>query len=184
MSERACLSSERECNEKAMEEVTIEELNEVGKDDFVDILGSIYETSPWVAERAFPERPFASADELQQTMARVVHEATAEEQLALLRAHPNLGEQTEMTDASEAEQAAAGLDQLTPEQYETFNRLNETYEEQFGFPFIMAVKNQTPAVIREAMERRIEHSESEEFTTALEEVHEIAELRIEELVTG
>lgn len=165
-----------------MDELTIDELNEVGNDDFVDILGSIYETSPWVAERAFPEQPFASADELQQTMERVVREATNEEKLALLRAHPNLGEQTEMTDASKSEQAAAGLDQLTPEQYEAFERLNETYEEKFEFPFIMAVKNQTPTAIREAMERRIEHSNSEEFATALEEVHKIAELRIEELV--
>lgn len=167
-----------------MDDVTIEELNELSEDEFVDVLGSIYETSPWVAERAVTERPFASLDDLCETMRSVVDAATDDEQLALLRAHPNLGEQTEMTDASEKEQSSAGLDDLSPGQYETFQRLNETYEETFGFPFIMAVKEESPDTIQQAMEDRIDHSQSEEFETALAEVHTIARFRLEDLVTS
>ena len=167
-----------------MKELTVAELNEVDSETFVDILGEIYETSPWVAERASEARPFDSVDEIQETMKRVVQNATREKKLELLRAHPDLGERTEMTDASKKEQASAGLDQLSEEQYEAFQRLNEQYREKFGFPFIMAVKNESTEVIREAMERRVEQSNSAEFQTAIEEVHTIARFRLEELLTS
>ena len=167
-----------------MKELTVAELNEVDSEIFVDILGEIYETSPWVAERASEARPFDSVDEIQETMKRVVRSATREKKLELLRAHPDLGERTEMTDASKKEQASAGLDQLSEEQYEAFQRLNEQYREKFGFPFIMAVKNESTEVIREAMEQRVEQSNSAEFQTAIEEVHTIARFRLEELLTS
>ena len=167
-----------------MKELTVAELNEVDSETFVDTLGGIYETSPWVAERASEARPFDSVDEIQETMKRVVQNATREKKLELLRAHPDLGERTKMTDASKKEQASAGLDQLSEEQYEAFQRLNEQYREKFGFPFIMAVKNESTEVIREAMERRVEQSNSAEFQTAIEEVHTIARFRLEELLTS
>jgi 2-oxo-4-hydroxy-4-carboxy-5-ureidoimidazoline decarboxylase len=89
-----------------------------------------------------------------------------------------------MTEESQEEQASAGLDQLDSDQYETFQRLNETYRDEFGFPFIMAVKGESPGAIRNAMENRIEHSQSEEFRTALDEVNTIAELRLTELIAS
>lgn len=161
---------------------TIEELNRVDEATFVETLGGVYEASPWVCERARSERPFSSRGDLQEAMERSVREASRETKLELLRAHPDLGEQTEMTEESREEQASAGLDQLTPDQYEAFQRLNEEYRDTFGFPFIMAVRDESPDVIRDAMEERITHSQSEEFQTALNEVHEIAKLRLEELV--
>ena len=166
-----------------MSEHTIEELNRADRETFVDVLNGVYERSPWVAERASSERPFSSVDDLRETMASVVRDASREEKLRLLRAHPDLGEGTELTEASKQEQAAAGLDQLSPDQYEAFQRLNETYREKFEFPFIMAVREESPAAIREAMDERTEHTESEEFRTALDEVDEIARLRLEELLT-
>jgi 2-oxo-4-hydroxy-4-carboxy-5-ureidoimidazoline decarboxylase len=118
-------------------------------------------------------------------MVTVVENASREAKLALLRAHPDLGDQTEMTDESEKEQASAGLDRLSPEQYDAFERLNDQYRDRFGFPFIMAVKGADPDAIQAAMERRVEHTESEEFRTALDQVHEIARLRLEDrLSTG
>lgn len=159
---------------------TLEELNRVDATVFVDVLGDTYESSPWVAEQAASDRPFSSVDDLRERMATVVREATQERKLELLCAHPDLGEQTEMTDASKAEQASAGLDELSPAQYETFQRLNETYRDRFGFPFIMAVKGATPDEIQSAMETRVENTEAEEFQTALAEVHEIARLRLED----
>jgi 2-oxo-4-hydroxy-4-carboxy-5-ureidoimidazoline decarboxylase len=163
-----------------MSELTIETLNRTDRETFVDALGDVYEHSPWVAERARSERPFDSVDELHDAMARAVRDASRERKLGLLRAHPDLGDRTEMTDASEEEQAAAGLDQLSREQYEAFQRLNERYRDAFGFPFIMAVRGESPEAIRTAMEQRVEHSESEEFRTALDEVHTIARLRLDE----
>jgi 2-oxo-4-hydroxy-4-carboxy-5-ureidoimidazoline decarboxylase len=165
-----------------MNQVELTAINHAERGEFIDLLGDIYEESPWVANQCVAERPFASVAELRETMRRTVEDATHDEQLALLRAHPDLGEQTEMTDASESEQAAAGLDELGPEQYETFQRLNDRYREQFGFPFIMAVKNETPDTIQAAMERRVDHSEEAEFQAAMDEVHKIAELRLDEMV--
>ncbi|MFA1612551.1 2-oxo-4-hydroxy-4-carboxy-5-ureidoimidazoline decarboxylase [Halobellus rubicundus] len=166
-----------------MDHLTLEELNDADGKTFVEILGGVYESSPWVAERARADRPFSSVDALHDRLSRAVEDASRERKLDLLRAHPDLGEQTEMTDTSEQEQASAGLDELSPEQYETFQRLNETYRERFGFPFIMAVRGASPDAIQAAMERRIENSEAEEFRTALEQVHEIARLRLEELLS-
>ncbi|GAB7011701.1 2-oxo-4-hydroxy-4-carboxy-5-ureidoimidazoline decarboxylase [Halorubrum trueperi] len=165
-----------------MSERAIEDVNRSDRESFVDLLGSVYEHSPWVAERAWSDRPFESVDDLHGTMKRVVEDADRERKLELLRAHPDLGEQTEMTDASVEEQASAGLDQLTPEQYEAFQRLNERYRDTFGFPFIMAVRDESPDAIRTAMEKRVAHSRPEEFRTAIGEVHTIARLRLDEIL--
>ena len=163
-----------------MSELTIEELNQADRETFTDLLASVYEHSPWVAEQAWSDRPFESVGDLHGTMKRVVENADRESRLELLRAHPDLGERTEMTDASVEEQASAGLDQLTPEQYEAFQRLNERYRDDFGFPFIMAVRGESPDAIRAAMEERVDHSRPEEFRTAIDEVHTIARLRLDE----
>jgi 2-oxo-4-hydroxy-4-carboxy-5-ureidoimidazoline decarboxylase len=167
-----------------MTERPLEQLNQAEKRTFVDVLGSIYENSPWVAARSWSERPFSSVGELQETMERTVEDASREKKLELLRAHPDLGENTEMTDASKEEQASAGLDDLSPELYDAFQRLNEEYQSKFGFPFIMSVKDERAEVIKEAMEGRVENSKSDEFRTALNEVHEIAEIRLEELLNS
>ncbi|ELZ04917.1 Uricase [Natrialba chahannaoensis JCM 10990] len=167
-----------------MSNYSLEQLNQANRQTFIEYLSDVYEESPWVAERAWTNHPFSGVDELQQTMERVVEEASGETQLELLRAHPDLGENTEMTDASEQEQASAGLDQLDPELYNTFQRLNQTYQEQFDFPFIMAVKDENPESIRREMEGRIENTPPKEFRTALDEVHKIAQLRLEELLAS
>jgi 2-oxo-4-hydroxy-4-carboxy-5-ureidoimidazoline decarboxylase len=164
-----------------MAELTLDTLNQADDERFVAELGGIYEHSPWVAERVTSERPFDSVEALQTAMQTAVDDASREQKLELLRAHPDLGDQTGITDASQEEQASAGLDDLSPEMYEAFQRLNDRYREQFGFPFIMAVKDESPAAIKQAMERRVDHSETEEFQTALEQVHRIAQFRLDDL---
>jgi len=159
---------------------TIADLNGLDDEAFVDELRGIYEHSPWVAERVVSARPFDTVSDLHTEMAQAVREATEAKQLELLRAHPDLGERTEMTDASEAEQSSAGLDELSHEQYEAFQRLNERYREQFEFPFIMAVEGASPDEIQAAMEARVDNDEPTEFRTALEQVHEIARRRLDD----
>lgn len=165
-----------------MSKLTTAELNRLGADAFVETFGGVYEKSPWVAERAWQDRPFESVEDLHESMVDAVRNASRERKVELLRAHPDLGARTEMTDTSEREQSSAGLDRLSQEQYEAFQRLNETYRERFGIPFIMAVAGESPDAIREEMEERLENSASAEFHTALEQVHRIAWLRLTELV--
>src|SRR4051812_36931638 len=120
--------------------MTLAELNACDRTGFVDTLGSVFEASPWVAERTWPERPFAGVDQLHAAMVHTVDRATEEEQLRLLRAHPDLGTRLRMSDASVSEQAGAGLDRLAAGEFETLQRLNVAYREKFGFPFLFAVK--------------------------------------------
>ncbi|WP_182021680.1 2-oxo-4-hydroxy-4-carboxy-5-ureidoimidazoline decarboxylase [Haloquadratum walsbyi] len=164
-----------------MKHKSIEELNNSEKNEFVELLSDVYEESAWVAEQVHSKRPFSSVQALNDAMRDTVDSASRDTQLELLRAHPDLGEQTEMTDASETEQASAGLTDLSPAQYDTFQQLNNQYREKFGFPFIMAVKNKSPEVIQTAMEDRVEHERDQEFETALSQVHEIAKLRLQEI---
>lgn len=142
---------------------------------------ALFEHSPWVEQRA-DARPF-SGDRHADLMA-VLHEATADEQLALIRAHPELAGKAAidrtLTQASAAEQASAGLDRLTPEEYERFHALNAAYRERFGFPFIICVRLTDKAGILAAMERRLGNTREEEIATALAQIGEIVRLRLQD----
>ena len=158
----------------------IEALNRLALPDFVERLGWIFEDSPWVAARAWKHRPFASVDALHAAMAVEVEDAGADEQLALLRAHPDLGARARMSAASAGEQSGAGLDSLTLVEFEELARLNHAYRERFGFPFLFAVKGSTKHDILKALRRRVAADRETEFRTALEQVFRIARFRLED----
>lgn len=143
---------------------------------------ALFEHSPWVEERA-DARP-SSGDRHADLMA-VLHDATPAEQLALIRAHPELAGKAAidgtLTQASAAEQASAGLDRLTPAEYERFHALNTAYKARFDFPFIICVRLTDKAGILAAMERRLENDRDAEIATALQQIGEIVRLRLEDL---
>ena len=160
------------------------ELNALDRDAFVEALGWIFEGSPWVVERTWPRRPFASLDALHEATIDVVRQASEPEQLALLRAHPDLGTRTRMGDASTGEQHAAGFDRLDMDQYEQLQRLNGEYRRRYGFPFLFAVKGSTKADALTALEARIRRSRDEELAEALRQVARIARFRLEDVIRG
>jgi len=152
--------------------------------DFVQQFGGVYEHSPWVAERAAPHvGRSADYDQIAELMADCVDNASREQQLALLCAHPDLAGKAQvagkLTAESNAEQASAGLEQCTPEEFERFQILNEQYREKFGIPFIMAVRDSSRAAILANFERRLKNDYEMEFETALIEIHTIARLRLQ-----
>ncbi len=110
------------------------------RDGFVRAYGHLFEHSPWVVERAWQQRPFADEAALHAALMRVVDKASEAEQLALIRAHPELGTGVALTADSEAEQTGAGLKRLSPEEFARFTALNAAYREKFGFPFIICVR--------------------------------------------
>jgi 2-oxo-4-hydroxy-4-carboxy-5-ureidoimidazoline decarboxylase len=142
-------------------------------------VSALFEHSPWVEERA-DSRP-SSGDRHADLMA-VVRDSTPEEQLALIRAHPELAGKAavdgRLTEASAAEQAGAGLDRLTRAEFDRFHALNAAYAEKFGFPFIICVRLTDKAGILEAMERRLANDRETEIATALREIGEIVRLRL------
>ena len=162
--------------------VTLAELNACSQPRFVETLGSIFEDSPWVAERAWPARPFASVDDLHRAMTAAMDQATRDERLALLRAHPDLGTRARMSDASVGEQQGAGLHRLMPEEFDRLQRLNLAYREKFGFPFLFAVKGSTKHDVLAALERRLSAHPEDEFEEALRQVRRIAMFRLQEML--
>ncbi len=164
--------------------MTLAELNAADRAAFVRTLGWIFERSPWVAERAWERGPFESIDDLHATMTAVVEEAAEEEQLALLRAHPDLGTRARISEASTGEQRGAGLDRLAPDEFERLQRLNAQYRDTFGFPFLFAVKGATKDDVLRALDARVGRPKREEFAEALRQVYKIARFRLEELQRG
>lgn len=158
---------------------TIDDLNTCDRARFVGALGWIFEESPWVAEQAWERRPFAGVDELYAAMTSIVAAARPDEQVALLRAHPDLGARVRMSRASTSEQAGAGLDRLTDEQFEQLQRLNAAYREKFGYPFLLAVTGRTPHQILDALAHRLRADPREELAEALRQVYRIARIRLE-----
>jgi 2-oxo-4-hydroxy-4-carboxy-5-ureidoimidazoline decarboxylase len=163
--------------------ITIEGLNSLDREDFVDALGWVFENSPWVAENAWSGRPYATAEQLHGAMVAEVEAASWEQQLALLRAHPDLGTRMKVSAASAAEQGGAGLDRLTPQEFEELQRLNKAYRAKFGFPFLFAVKGSSKQDILRAFRQRLESTKEQERAEALRQVYRIAQFRIEESVT-
>ena len=161
--------------------MTLSELNATDRSSFVSALGWIFETSPWVAEQAWEKKPFATVDALHDAMASAVSAASAAEQLALLRAHPDLGTRARMSDASSREQENAGLDALTRDELDRLVKLNAAYRKKFGFPFLYAVKGSTKHVILAALERRLLSTRDAEHEEALRQVYRIARFRLEEM---
>jgi len=164
--------------------MTIAELNLLDQAGFIQAVGWIFEDSPWVAERAFHARPFASLDALHGIMAEKVENATFAERLALLKAHPDLGARARLSPASTSEQAGVGLDRLTPSEFEQLQRLNAAYRTRFGFPFLLAVKDSTTHDILRALQARMESAPEDEFREALRQVYRIARFRLEGLITS
>lgn len=161
---------------------TITELNEMSQKAFVEALGEVFEHTPKIAEQTWYQRPFADLTELHQKMKDVVNAMNEQEQLALIRAHPDLGSKTKMAEASVKEQAGVGLNQLSKEEYEHFQQLNQKYKDKFAFPFIVAVKNQTKTSILNAFESRLNNSIKVEKKQAIQEILQIAWHRLLALV--
>ncbi len=152
-------------------------------DDFVAALDGIFEDSPWVARRSAGARPVGDLAGLHRTLVATVEAAPASDQLALIRAHPDLAGRAavagELSEASTAEQAGAGLDRLAPDEFARFTSLNRRYRERFGFPFVIAVAGLSKHGILAAFEARLDNDADAERREALRQIARIARLRLD-----
>ena len=169
---------------------TIDYLNDCASDEFFTLLDGIYEHSPWILHRAITQRPFASPTALKLMLQNIVAQATPEQQLALVRAHPELAGKAalagELTHASTGEQVAAGLNNCSGQELRTLQQLNFDYNARFGFPFIIAVKGPdakglSRAAIIAAFGRRLKNLRADELAESLRQIGRIAELRLNAL---
>ncbi|MDJ1176440.1 2-oxo-4-hydroxy-4-carboxy-5-ureidoimidazoline decarboxylase [Roseofilum capinflatum] len=157
---------------------TIAQINQMSQGEFVETLGSVFEDTPKIAAQTWHKRPFGDREHLYQSLISQMLELSEAEKMALIQAHPNLGSRLKMAPDSIAEQAGAGLDQLSTEEYDRFVALNQAYKQKFGFPFIMAVKGQTKEAILAAFEVRLNHDRQVERERSLEEIAKIVQFRL------
>ena len=163
--------------------------SQMARDEFVASYGGIFEHSAWIAERAFDLELGAAHDTaggLHNALARMFRSASEQERLGVLTAHPDLAgklsQAKRLTAESSAEQAGAGLDALTDEERAGFVALNDAYTAKFGFPFIIAVRDNTKASIMAAFQHRLDSDRNTEFAEACRQVERIAELRLREVL--
>ena len=171
-----------------MPTLTLERVNAMTLQAFLAALGGVFEHSPWIAQRAFAARPFASVAALHVAMVDAVQRAPREAQVALLNVHPELaGKEAQagaLTRSSTSEQAGVGLNALSREEMEAMARWNRQHREKFGFPFIIAVRQHSKASIFSEFQRRLTTDSETELAACLEQVFAIARLRLEDLVAA
>lgn len=166
----------------------LERVNGLDLQAFVNAFGDVAEHSPWVAERAAAARPFAGRDDMKEAFIDAVFDADEPEKLALIRAHPDLAGRAavagEIAPESTREQAGAGLDRLTADEFARFTTLNDAYREKFGFPFIFAVKGADKHKILKAFDDRLRNDHEAEFFTAIRQIANIISFRIDDRVAA
>jgi 2-oxo-4-hydroxy-4-carboxy-5-ureidoimidazoline decarboxylase len=165
---------------------TLASLSAATRDEFVRVLGGVFERTPWIAERAYASRPFTSVDSLHRAMVAELASAPRADKLALIRAHPELaGKEAaagSMTADSVGEQASAGLDRCTKDELARLRAGNASYRERFGFPFVMAVRGKSRQEILAALASRLGNSPDDEFARCIDEIGRIARLRLDALL--
>jgi allantoate deiminase/N-carbamoyl-L-amino-acid hydrolase len=171
--------------------ITLDHLNRCSAEEFTQLLHGLYEHSPWIPQRAAAQRPFATVTAMKQALQGVVRAATVDEQLGLVRAHPELAGKAalagELTAESTGEQAQAGLTHCTAEELATLHKLNADYNAKFGFPFILAVKGPTGnGLTRHEIiahfTRRSRSQRDDELAECLRQIGRIAEMRLNALL--
>lgn len=156
----------------------------LAREEFVRRYGGIYEHSAWVAEQGYADAGDSSdSNTLASVLARIVDATSHAQKLALIQAHPDLAGRAavagELTGASTEEQAGAGIDQCSAQEFQRFQSLNDRYKEKFGFPFVMAVRNSNRQEILAGFAARLENDVETEFARAISEIHKIARLRLQ-----
>jgi uric acid transporter len=164
------------------DKITVEEVNALSDAEFVEKFGGLFQGKPWIAEEVARMRPFDSLYALRGAFHGVLFDASEERQDELIRAYPDLAAKVALGQESRRDQAWAGLNRLTPEEYERFDALNEAYRKKFGHPFIICVRENTKESILESFGRRVAHTPKEERMAALVEAAKIANQRLFDLV--
>jgi len=168
------------------ERLTMDQINDLRREEFIDTFGGLFQGRPWIAEKAYGSRPFNEVYDLRRAFHEGLFSAPPEQQLELIREYPDLAGTAmrghRLGTRSTFDQAIAGLDRLTAEEYQTFDELNRAYHEKFGFPLVMCVRENTKETLLRNGQARLENPPAQEKATALVEIAKIANLRLLDIV--
>ena len=167
---------------------TVTEINSLSRDEFLRVIGPVFEQSSWIAEATWTKRPFADLGKLRAALCETVRSSDEAKQLALIRAHPDLVGRAALagtlTRESTGEQASAGLNNLSPQEIALFQKQNAAYKDKFGFPFVICARLNRKEAILNGFRARLPNSREQEIQTALQEIFNIAELRLNDLISN
>ena len=158
-------------------------LNNLNRDEFISLFGVIFEKTQWIAEKLFELKPFKDKDDLINKMIQIYESSSKNETLNILRAHPKLAVEKNLTEHSNQEQSRANLKSCTQQEFDEFTKLNNEYEKKFDFPFIIAVKDKDKIEILNNFRQRINNDIEFEFKESKKQVKKIALFRLDELFT-
>ena len=159
------------------------DLNNLNRDKFISLFGVIFEKTQWIAEKLLEYKPFKDKEDLIYKMIQIYDAAEKIEIIDILRSHPKLAVEKNLTSYSSTEQSRANLKNCTMEEYNEFKKLNNEYEKKFGFPFIIAVKGKNKIEILNNFRQRINNDVEFEFKEAKSQVKKIALFRLNEIFT-
>ena len=159
------------------------DLNYLNKDKFISLFGVIFEKTQWIAEKLLEHKPFKDKDDLVNKMIHIYETSQKNDILNILKAHPKLAIEKNLTEHSSKEQSSANLKNCNKEEYDEFKKLNDEYENKFGFPFIIAVKGKDKIEILNNFRQRINNNVEFEFKESKKQVKKIALFRLDELFT-
>lgn len=164
------------------------QINQLNQVEFTNVVGPVFENSPWIAEETWFKRPFKGTQELHDTLCQTVQNAGQTRQLTLIRAHPDLVGRAALagtlTRESVNEQSSAGLNELSTDEITLFQKQNAAYHEKFGFPFVICARLNKKEAILAGFEKRLHNTREQEVQIALEEIFKIAEFRLRDLIFG
>ena len=161
---------------------SIDQINQLTKNDFIDIFGNVFEKTYWIASKTFDSKPYKSANELLSVMMKIYENISKEDCVKIFNAHPELAVEKKLTKDSKREQDGASLNHCNNEEFNEFQDLNKKYKKKFGFPFIIAVKGKNKNEILNNFRRRIKNEINLEFNEAKEQVKKIATFRLNEII--
>ena len=164
--------------------IMINKINNLSQSKFIEIFANIFEKNIWIAERLYNQKPFNSFKDLCSKILEIFKTTSKENQLKIIRAHPDLADKTKISLLnidSRAEQNRAGLDKCSEKEFNEFKSLNDSYKKKFNFPFILAVRGKNKIEILNEFKKRILNNKEKEFKEAIAQVCRIADLRLKEL---
>ncbi len=162
----------------------INKINNLSKNNFVQVFGNVFENAVWIAENLYLQKPFKNFLELKEKMLHIFENTNNENKLKILNSHPDLADKTKigmLTLDSNIEQKSAGLDQCSEKEFNEFKNLNKMYKKKFGFPFILAVKGKSKNEILNNFKERVSYDINIELIEATKQVKKIASLRLDEI---
>jgi 2-oxo-4-hydroxy-4-carboxy-5-ureidoimidazoline decarboxylase len=164
--------------------ILINKINNLSQIKFNEIFANIFEKTKWIAEKLYNQKPFNSFEDLCSKILEIFKTASKENQLKIIRAHPDLADKTKISLLnidSRTEQNSAGLNQCSEKEFREFKNLNNEYKKKFGFPFILAVEGKNKAEILNKFKKRILNSAEDEFKEAISQICRIANLRLNKI---